>query len=55
MLHYHFAIDWIVGTVMTDFHAVGLTLLYLSLVPSTVSAIEYVRAFYTLDTGEQRG
>jgi CDP-diacylglycerol--glycerol-3-phosphate 3-phosphatidyltransferase len=55
MLHYHFAIDWLAGTVMTDFHAVGVTLLYLSLVPGTLSAIEYVRAFYTLDTGEQRG
>jgi CDP-diacylglycerol--glycerol-3-phosphate 3-phosphatidyltransferase len=55
MLHYHFAIDWIFGTVMTDFQAVGLTLLYLSLVPGIVSAIDYVRAFYTLDTGDQRG
>jgi len=55
MLHYHFAIDWIFGTVMTDFQAVGLTLLYFSLVPGIVSAIDYVRAFYTLDTGDQRG
>jgi CDP-diacylglycerol--glycerol-3-phosphate 3-phosphatidyltransferase len=55
MLHYHFAIGWIFGTVMTDFQAVGLTLLYLSLVPGIVSAIDYVRAFYTLDTGDQRG
>jgi CDP-diacylglycerol--glycerol-3-phosphate 3-phosphatidyltransferase len=55
MLHYHFAIDWLFGTVMTDFQAVGLTLLYLSLVPGIVSAIDYVRAFYTLDTGDQRG
>src|SRR5258708_16421235 len=55
MLHYHFAIDWIFGTAMTDFQAVGLMLLYLSLVPGIVSAIDYVRAFYTLDTGEQRG
>jgi len=30
-------------------------LLYLSLVPLIASAIDYVRAFYTLDTGEQRG
>src|ERR1700674_2053562 len=55
MLHYHFAIDYLFGTVMTDFQAVGSALLYLSLVPGIVSAIEYVRAFYTLDTGEQRG
>ena len=55
MLHYHFAIDYLVGTVMTDFQAVGSMLLYLSLVPGMVSAIEYVRAFYTLDTGEGRG
>ena len=55
MLHYHFAIGWIFGTVMTDFQAVGLTLIYLSLVPGIVSAIDYVRAFYTLDTGEGRG
>ena len=55
MLHYHFAIDYLFGTVMTDFQAVGMTLLYLSLVPGIVSAIDYVRDFYTLDTGEQRG
>jgi len=55
MLHYHFAIDWLFGTAMTDFQAVGLTLLYLSLLPAIGSAIDYVRAFYTLDTGEQRG
>jgi hypothetical protein len=30
-------------------------LLYLSLVPLIASAVDYVRAFYTLDTGEQRG
>jgi CDP-diacylglycerol--glycerol-3-phosphate 3-phosphatidyltransferase len=55
MLHYHYTIDWVFGTVMTDFQAVGLMLLYLSLVPSILSAIDYVRAFYTLDTGDQRG
>lgn len=55
MLHYHFAIDYFFGTTMTDFQAVGTVLLYLSLVPGIASAIEYVRAFYTLDTGEQRG
>jgi CDP-diacylglycerol--glycerol-3-phosphate 3-phosphatidyltransferase len=55
MLHYHFAIDYLFGTTMTDFQAVGLMLLYLSLVPGILSAIDYVRAFYTLDTGEQRG
>jgi CDP-diacylglycerol--glycerol-3-phosphate 3-phosphatidyltransferase len=55
MLHYHFPIDYVFRTVLTDFHAVGITLLYLSLVLSILSAIDYVRAFYTLDTGEQRG
>ena len=49
MVHYHYAIDYLFGTVMTDFQAVGLWLLYLSLVPAIVSAADYVRAFYTLD------
>ena len=55
MLHYHFAIDYLVGTLVTDFQSVGTWLLYLSLIPGIASAIDYVRAFYTLDTGEQRG
>jgi len=55
MLHYHYAIDYGFGTLVTDFHAVGSVLLYLSLVPLIASAVDYVRAFYTLDTGEQRG
>ena len=55
MLHYHYAIDYGFGILVTDFQAVGSTLLYLSLVPLIASAIDYVRAFYTLDTGEQRG
>jgi len=55
MLHYHYAIDYLFGTVMTDFQAVGSTLLYLSLIPGIVSAAQYVREFYTLDTGEHRG
>jgi len=55
LVHYHFAIDWLVATVLTDFHAIGLALLYLSLVPSLVSAADYVRAFYTLDTSGGRG
>ena len=55
MLHYHYAIDYGFGTLLTDFHAVGTVLLYLSLVPLIASAVDYVRAFYTLDTGEQRG
>jgi CDP-diacylglycerol---glycerol-3-phosphate 3-phosphatidyltransferase len=54
MVHYHFAIDYLFGTVVTDFHAVGLTLLYLSLIPGIASAVDYVRAFYTLETGEGR-
>jgi CDP-diacylglycerol--glycerol-3-phosphate 3-phosphatidyltransferase len=55
MLHYHFAIDYLLFTVVTDFQAVGTCVLYLSLVPGIASAVDYVRAFYTLDTGEQRG
>src|SRR5512140_2060006 len=55
MLHYHFSIDYLAARVMTDFQAVGTTLLYLSLVPGIASAVDYVRSFYTLDTGEQRG
>jgi CDP-diacylglycerol---glycerol-3-phosphate 3-phosphatidyltransferase len=54
MVHYHFPIDYLFATVMTDFHVVGLTLLYLSLVPGIASAVDYVRAFYTLETGEGR-
>ncbi|TMA26976.1 MAG: CDP-diacylglycerol--glycerol-3-phosphate 3-phosphatidyltransferase [Deltaproteobacteria bacterium] len=55
MLHYHFPIDYLFGQpLMTDFQAVGSMLLYFSLIPAIASAIEYVRAFYTLDTGEQR-
>jgi len=55
MLHYHYAIDYGFGTLVTDFQTVGSMLLYLSLVPLIASAVDYVRAFYTLDTGEQRG
>jgi CDP-diacylglycerol--glycerol-3-phosphate 3-phosphatidyltransferase len=54
MVHYHFPIDYLFGTLMTDFHAVGLTLLYISLVPGMVSAVDYMRAFYTLETGDSR-
>jgi CDP-diacylglycerol--glycerol-3-phosphate 3-phosphatidyltransferase len=55
MLHYHYPIDYLFGTMMTDFHAVGSMLLYLSLIPGIASAVQYVREFYTLDTGEHRG
>jgi CDP-diacylglycerol---glycerol-3-phosphate 3-phosphatidyltransferase len=55
MLHYHFGIDYFFGSIMTDFHAVGTCLLYISVLLGLLSAVEYVRAFYTLDTGEQRG
>jgi CDP-diacylglycerol--glycerol-3-phosphate 3-phosphatidyltransferase len=54
MVHYHFPIDYLFGTLMTDFHAVGLTLLYISLVPGMISAVDYMRTFYTLETGEGR-
>ncbi len=55
MLHYHYPIDYLFGTLMTDFQAVGSMLLYLSLIPGIVSAVQYVQEFYTLDTGEHRG
>ena len=55
MVHYHFPIDYLFGTVMTDFQTVGAALLYLSLIPGIASAIDYIRAFYTLDTGDSRG
>lgn len=54
MVHYHFAIDYLFGAVVTDFQVVGLTLLYLSLIPGIASAVDYVRAFYTLETDERR-
>ena len=54
MVHYHFPIDYFVVTVITDFHTVGLALLYLSLIPGMASAIDYMRAFYTLETEEGR-
>gem|GEM_PF-88217 len=53
-VHYHFRIDYFVGSLQTDFQAVGATLVYLSLIPSVASAIEYVRAFYTLESGDGR-
>ena len=55
MVHYHFPIDYLFGTVVTDFQTVGAALLYLSLIPGIASAIDYIRAFYTLDTGDSRG
>jgi CDP-diacylglycerol---glycerol-3-phosphate 3-phosphatidyltransferase len=55
MLHYHYSIDYLFGTTMTDFQAVGNVLLYISVLLGVISAVDYVRAFYTLDTGEQRG
>jgi CDP-diacylglycerol--glycerol-3-phosphate 3-phosphatidyltransferase len=57
MVHYHFAVDYLVGPpLLTDFHAVGMVLIYVSLVPSIVSAVDYVRDFYMLDNaGQGRG
>jgi CDP-diacylglycerol--glycerol-3-phosphate 3-phosphatidyltransferase len=56
MLHYHYPIDWFVARLQTDFHAVGSALLYLSLVPSLASAVDYVRGYYTLEAAaEGRG
>ena len=53
IVHYHYPIDWLFARLQTDFHAAGLILVYLSLVPSLASAFEYVRGYYTLD-GAQR-
>jgi CDP-diacylglycerol--glycerol-3-phosphate 3-phosphatidyltransferase len=55
MVHYHYSIDYLFFRAVTDFQAVGLMLLYLSLVPGIASAVDYIRAFYTLDTGDSRG
>jgi len=56
MVHYHYSIDWFFTRQQTDFHLVGLTLLYLSLIPSLASAAEYVRGYYTLDgASRERG
>lgn len=55
MLHYHFPIDYFVVVAQTDFHAVGIVLLYLSLIPSLASALEYVRGYYVLDTSARQG
>jgi CDP-diacylglycerol--glycerol-3-phosphate 3-phosphatidyltransferase len=55
MVHYHYSVDYFFGRVVTDFQAVGLMLLYFSLVPGIASAVDYIRAFYTLDTGDTRG
>ena len=49
MVHYHYEIDWLATRLQTDFHAVGIALLYFSLVPSLASAVDYVRAYYTLE------
>ena len=49
MVHYHYEIDWLVTRQQTDFHAVGISLIYLSLVPSLASGIDYVRGYYTLE------
>jgi CDP-diacylglycerol--glycerol-3-phosphate 3-phosphatidyltransferase len=55
MTHYQYPIDWLVVRLQTDFHSVGLTLLYLSLVPSLASAVDYIRDYYTLEAGASGG
>ena len=55
MVHYHYPIDYLFTVWLTDFHSVGMVLIYLSLVPSLVSAVDYLRSFYTLDSGGPRG
>ena len=49
MVHYHYEMDWLVTRQQTDFHVVGIALIYLSLVPSLASAIDYVRGYYTVE------
>lgn len=48
-VHYVYPIDYLFFVAQTDFHAVGITLLYLSLGPSVWSAVTYTRAFYELE------
>ncbi len=51
MVHYHYAIDWLVlpEPLVTNFHICGTVMLYLSLVPSLASGVSYVREYYTLE------
>ena len=55
MVNYHYALDWLFGIYLTDFHTVGVVLLYLSLIPSVVSAYGYLRSYYTLDGASRSG
>lgn len=55
MLHYHYPIDYFVAALQTDFHAAGLVLLYLSLIPSLFSAFEYVRGYYMVEASARQG
>jgi CDP-diacylglycerol--glycerol-3-phosphate 3-phosphatidyltransferase len=45
IVHYQYAVDFVVVTLGVNFHEVGLWLTYLSLVPSIWSAVDYFRGF----------
>ena len=46
LIHYAYDVDFLVGRYRIDFGAVGTWLLYVSLVASLWSAVEYFRAFW---------
>ena len=45
IVHYRYPIDFLVVTTIIDFHVVGVWMLYISLVPSVLSAFDYFRGF----------
>ncbi len=51
-VHYRYPIDFLFRTDVIDFHEVGLGLLYISLVPSVLSALDYFRAFMQAVTAQ---
>ncbi len=46
IIHYRYAIDFVVAQVNVDVGRLGLWLLYLSVVPAILSAVEYFRSFW---------
>lgn len=47
IIHYPYAIDFLITEVTVDFNRVGLWLLYISLIPMVWSALEYFWGFWT--------
>lgn len=45
IVHYPYPVDFLFATMPLNFHAVGLWLTYMSLVPSIWSAVDYFRSF----------